>query len=78
METLEKQAEFKLENGIIFSSRFESGNLANVQAKEPNTVSPYKHSIIFGSEQIPNHPIALGFTFQWRMFLQESQSHSAC
>lgn len=33
MEPSLKQNDFSLENGILFSSRFESGNLANVQLK---------------------------------------------
>jgi hypothetical protein len=35
---LNKQQEFPLDNGLIFSSRFESGNLAKVQPKDNNTV----------------------------------------
>lgn len=77
MEPLDKQEEFKLENGIVFSSRFESGNLAKVQLKEPYTVSPSRHSTIFGLEQIPNPPIAPGFTSQSKTQPQETPSHSA-
>lgn len=68
MEAVSKQTDFLLENGVVFSSRFESGNLENVQIKEPNTVLQKAYSIIYGSRLTPTQLIAPGFTFQSRMF----------